>query len=126
MGENRFYVRVQTSIEGVMFYNKCEIPIMIENISEDGMRIKFLKKSYPYDIKINDTVNIIFYSKYDFFKTKKEVSLSIGGNVRYFESNDKYIYLGCKVESDEAYINFVLDKKSILFKDLNIKYLKYL
>ena len=115
--EKRLYPRIDTEIYGTLYKDNIEIPIMICNMSENGIGIRYKYSDSPADFKISrgDEFSVVFYDEITFkhMDTEPQFCVFKTIQVRIYSS---HAYIGGKLMySENDYPQYVLDKKSERF-----------
>ena len=115
--ERRQYSRLTTKIDGTLYKDNTEIPVTIENLSENGIGLRYRYRDCPSDFQI---------SKGDIFTLSfidNECSFFIIQNIHIcqfkvvqIQKHSSYVYIGGELNfSENDYAKYVLDKKSERF-----------
>ncbi len=114
MTDRREYSRIETDIYGTLYKDGVEIPIIICNMSEHGIGIRYKYKHCPEDFRIKkgDTFTLHFFDYTNFIEYKERILLC-EFIVAHTRRHSTHTYLGCKLTSvSSEYPQYVLDKKS--------------
>ena len=114
MQEKRFYKRLNTDIEGIVFINKNEYACKIRDISEDGIHISIDKEDFERNKEKIDKEAIIkiqFVDLYMYLNKERYETVTCSVYIRYsYWEDDRILHMGGRVTSYE-YRNYVARKK---------------
>ena len=113
--EKRHYSRLSVNIYGTLYKDRIEIPVVICNISEYGIGIRYKFSDCPIDFKIEkgEEFSVTFFDDVDFNNENVQLCTFKVVQVRVHSTHS---YIGAKLlESEYDYPQYVLDKKSEKF-----------
>lgn len=115
--EKRTYSRIETEIYGTLYKDGIEVPIIICNMSENGigLRYKYINCPAEFRIRKGDKFTLSFFDQTDFLKHKETIQLC-NFKVVQTRRHTTHTYIGGKLtETSSNYSEYVLEKKTEKF-----------
>ena len=113
--EKREYSRLHVAVDGTLYKDGYDIPIKIDNVSENGIGIQIKTTDIPPGIKfrLKEIFQLVFYDEeLDVIKIiRNDVQESVF-RVIHTKRSRGYVYIGASLEKDYGnYAKYVIDKK---------------